>query len=401
MRWFGKKREQRDQYFGISGVQNLLPADYIIGRSGVAKPHVSNDHALSHSAVWAAVRLRADLISTLPVDVFRYDNGIQVSAPGAQVFENIGGDRVPVEEWLYSSQVELDRSGNSIGLIKDRDAKGWPTRIQLQPTSLCSVIVDQDSNELTGYRVRGKTYSLDDVWHEKQYTISGLHVGLSPVAYAAWQLGNYESVEAFALQWFGNAGVPRVSLKNTEKKLTVKDTEIVAEMWRASVAGDKPFVHGNDWELSFINANAASSDWLNAQKFSITEIARFFNVPADMIDGSVSGQSVTYANLTSRQLQMLVFHLGPAIIRRERALSRLLPRPRFVKLNTDSLLRMDTPTRSEVIDRQLKNHSLTVTEARALDNRPPYTDAQMGEVMEHFPPKGTSAGPASDQPAAA
>jgi HK97 family phage portal protein len=206
------------------------------------------------------------------------------------------------------------------------------------------------------------------------------------------------------LQWFGNAGVPRVALKNTDRKMSVKEAEIVAETWRASVAGDKPFISGNDWELSFINANAASSDWLNAQKFSITEIARFFNVPADLIDGSVSGQSVTYANLSSRQLQMLVFHLGPAIIRREKALSRLLPRPRFVRLNTDGLLRLDPKSRQELIACQLEHHQITVTEARRLDDRPPLDQQQVDETMLHFPaktsPNASTGGSASDQLAA-
>jgi hypothetical protein len=40
-------------------------------------PSVTPDKAMCHSAVWARVRLRADLISTLPLDVYRRENGIQ------------------------------------------------------------------------------------------------------------------------------------------------------------------------------------------------------------------------------------------------------------------------------------------------------------------------------------
>lgn len=392
--WPFRKREQRS-YWGINGVQDLLPADTIGRGNSVAAPSVSNDKALRHSAVWAACRLRADLISTLPLDVYRYENGIQVPAPPTPVLLNPDGDRVSMEEWLYSSQIELDRSGNSIGLIKDRDAKGWPTRITLQPTSVCSVLVDQETLELTGYRIRGKTYAIDEVWHEKQYTVSGLHVGLSPVAYAAYQLGNYESVEQFALSWFGTAGTPRVSLKNTQKKLNSKECLLAKESWRASMTMDEPFVHGSDWELSFINANAASSDWLEAQKFSVVEISRFFGVPANLIDGIVSGQSITYANQVTKNLDFLTLHLGPAITRRERALSRLLPRPRFVKLNTDAILRLDPKTRSEMVDTQLRNHSVTVTEARALDNRPPLTAEQEAESLKFFPAKASTQGSAA------
>jgi HK97 family phage portal protein len=298
---------------------------------------------------------------------------------------------VSLEEWLYSSQVELDRSGNSIGRILAFDAKGYPTRIQLEPTSACSVIVN-NANELTGYRIRGKTYPIDQVWHEKQYTVSGLHVGLSPVAYAAYQIGEYQSVIEFASNWFGNSAVPRVSLRNTDHKLNSKDIALAEETWRASMVMGSPFVHGSDWELKFLNADQRAADWIEEQRFSIVEIARFFGVPANMIDGSVSGQSVTYTNLVGKNLDFLTLHLGPAITRRERALSKLLPRPRFVKLNADALLRLDPKTRAELVDIKLRNHSMTVTEARALENAAPLDDAQMAEVMTHFPPKASTAG---------
>jgi HK97 family phage portal protein len=314
-----------------------------------------------------------------------------VPAQPTPILINPDGNRVSLEEWLYSGQVELDRSGNNIGLIKGTDSKGYPTRITLQPTSVCSVIVNND-NELTGYRIRGKTYSIDQVWHEKQYTVAGLHVGLSPVAYAAYQIGEYQSVIEFASNWFGNSAVPRVSLKNTEHKIGSKDIALASETWRASMALGEPFITGSDWELKFLNAEQKAADWIEEQRFSIVELARFFGVPAAMIDGTVSGQSVTYTSQITKNLDFLTLHLGPAITRRERALSNLLPRPRFVKFNTDALLRLDPKTRSEMIDTQLRNHSMTVTEARALENRPPLDDAQMAEVMEHFPPKASTAG---------
>src|SRR5690349_22002342 len=47
----------------------------------------------------------------------------------------------------------------------------------------------------------------------------------------------------------------------------------------------------------------------------------------------------------------LVMHLGPVVSRREEALSRLTPGPRFVKLNTDALLRMDPSSRADKIGR--------------------------------------------------
>lgn len=42
---------------------------------------VTNETALRHSAIWACLRLRANLVSTMPVDLFRRVDGIQVEVP--------------------------------------------------------------------------------------------------------------------------------------------------------------------------------------------------------------------------------------------------------------------------------------------------------------------------------
>jgi hypothetical protein len=58
-----------------------------------------------------------------------------------------------------------------------------------------------------------------------------------------------------------------------------------------------------------------------------------------------------------------------------------------VKLNTDALLRMDPEAREKTIRSQLESKQITVTEARALNNRPKYTKAQEEEVEKFFPAK--------------
>jgi len=75
-------------------------------------------------------------------------------------------------------------------------------------------------------------------------------------------------------------------------------------------------------------------------------------------------------------------NLGPAIIRRENALSQMLPRPRFVKLNTDALLRMDPASRAQMLKVQIDARTLAPSEARALDNRKPFTVDQIAEFDE-------------------
>ena len=103
-------------------------------------------------------------------------------------------------EFLYSSQVELDRSGNSVGIIKEVDKYGYPTEIELAPSSAVEVIVR--NRKITKYSIYSDDYTPDQVWHEKQYTAPGLQVGLSPIMYSAYTSGFYQSIQQFAAEWF-------------------------------------------------------------------------------------------------------------------------------------------------------------------------------------------------------
>lgn len=108
-------------------------------------------------------------------------------------------------------------------------------------------------------------------------------------------------------------------------------------------------------------------------------------MPADLIEAAVSGQAVTYANISQRNLQFIIMNLGPVVFRREKALSAFLPKGRFVKLNSDAILRMDPETRAKVLGQQVQDRLLAPSEARAIDNRLPFTEEQLAEFDRLWP----------------
>ncbi|MGI5288037.1 phage portal protein [Nonomuraea polychroma] len=343
---------------------------------------VTDTSALRHSAVWACLRLRANLISTMPVDVFRRVGGVPVEVPKPPVLVTPGGERVEMPEWLYSTQFDLDRAGNAFGLITERDGFGLPARIDLVPHSEVTVRIRK--GELYKYKIGGAEYDPPEVWHERQYTVAGLPVGLSPVAYAAWSIGEYLSIQEFALDWFGNGAMPAAHLKNTATTLNRGEAAEIKQRFKASVANGDVFVTGNDWEYDMLQAETAGAEWIEAKRYGVGDIARFFDCPGDLIDAAVSTGHITYASITQRNLQFLIMHLGPAVIRRENALNKLTPRPRFVKLNTDALLRMDPHTRAQALKTQIDARTLAPSEARELEDRPPFTDEQLAEFDRLF-----------------
>ncbi|MEN6333507.1 MAG: phage portal protein [Phycisphaerales bacterium] len=357
----------------------VLRAMGIEDRGSLTSPKVDPDKALRNSAVWAALRLRADLVSSTPADIYRRVDGVQVEVPNrSRLF-----DPTLLPEWLYSTQFDLDRFGNAFGIITERDRAGYPAVITL--ASAQNAIVNTRDGEITSYRISGNEYEPRDVWHEKQYTMAGLAVGLSPIAYAAWSVGTYLSAQEFAFDWFSSGAAPTGHLRNTLIPTVGEDAaESVKAKFKRATRDRDIFVTGRDWEFNMQAVPANTVMFLDEMKYGVADVCRFLGIPGDLIDAEVSTGSVTYANVTQRNLQLLVMNLGPVFKRREAALTRALPQPQFVKFNTDAMLRMDPEVRIRTILSQVAGRTLAPSEARALDNRSPFTDEQLAEFDRLF-----------------
>jgi HK97 family phage portal protein len=391
---FTRPRAQREIVGPLAQAHELIPS-----RTGTStgSVHVTRDSALRMSAVWAAVHLRASLVSTMPVDVFRKVGDIQVEMSKPPILVAPGGERWDMCDWVYSTQMDIDRAGNTVGIITETNGLGLPARIDLQ--SLGDVTITERRDEGLRYRIGNKVYTPEQIWHERSHPVAGSPVGLSPVAFAAMSIGQYQSAQQFALDWYVNGGVPMGHLRNPElPTLTEAQADLGKARFKASKDGREIFVTGRDWEFKPIQAEAVGMEWLEAQRFGVGDVARFFDVPGDLIDAGVSSSSINYANITQRNLQFMVLHLGPAVTRRELALSRLIPRPRFVKLNRDAVLAMDPEMRARVMKMQIDSRLLTPNEGRALNNQPPLSDAQKDEFDRLFgvPKSGATTDAASD-----
>lgn len=347
---------------------------------------VTSETALRHSAVWACLRLRANLISTLPLDVYRDVQGRPTKVPTPPVLRNPGGEKVDILEWLYSTQVDLDQAGNTVGLIRGFDSLGLPTQIDLAPLNEVSFVVRK--GELVEIRVADEKYTGDairNVWHEKQYTKSGLHVGLSPLAYAAWEISGYLSVQEFAAEWFSNAATPSARLQHKHKVIDKEQAAEVKQRYRDSVQAGDLFVYGADWEYDLMGAKASESQFIEAMGATIADIARWFDCPVDRIESAVQGSSITYARVDLAQLQLLVNHLNPAIVRRENTFAnRLLPRPRYAKFNVKALLRMDAKTQADIFNIEVNSRYRTPDEVRELLDLEPLADDDYAQFDRLF-----------------
>ncbi len=392
---FGPRQRR---FYGITGAEDLLPGRALGGARQAGSVVVTDDKAMRHSVFWACLKLRAGLISTFPIDQYRDVLGIQTEySPKPPILTDPGGTKMDIIDFMAATQVDLDRAGNTVGLIVERNGarsryhpKGLPSRIELQQASACAFV--RRKGQPDRWRINGDLYDPEDVYHERANVVAGLPVGLPTVLYAAQSIGEALSMQQFGLDWFSNGGVPKVQLKNVAKQLKGEDIITAKQWYRDVVNNGDALVTGNDWEFEFIQAQTAGIEFIEGRNMAALDVCRFLDTPGDLVDVNSNGSSITYANITQRLLEYLILRLGPAVQRREKELTKLLPTPRYGTVTTDALLRMDPKARQEILASRIESRLLTNTEGRALENLQPLTPEQKREFVEIYgPPKSVAA----------
>jgi HK97 family phage portal protein len=136
----------------------------------------------------------------------------------------------------------------------------------------------------------------------------------------------------------------------------------------------KPLILEGGIKASRIGLTAQESQYIEARKFQIEDIARVFRYP-EVLLGTATGRSSTYAS-AEQFFQAYVKHtLTPWAVRIEQTIERdlLLPRERsmyFVRHDFDQLLRGDTKARYEAYQLAISFGGMSPAEFRRRENLP-------------------------------
>jgi len=353
---------------------------------GFVTPSTNPDIALQIPTVWACVSLLANTISSLPLETFKRPKRNDASpipkklADSALMVEP--EPKVTQSEWLHMVMVSLLLRGNCYGLITGRDSMMLPTGVHIVNPDSVSVRVNRDSGEVEYRWASGTGKSAviprDEIWHCKGLTLPGDVVGLSPISYAAAMLGIDLGARDFASQFFQGSGIPKAILQS-DQQINAEQARTIKERVLAAMRGREPVVLGMGLDYQQIQVKPEESQFLKTMEANVTQIARFFTVPASMIDGP-SGSSMTYTNVEQRAISFLTYSVGHWLKRLEDSIFPLLPGSQFVKFNVEPLLRLDAHTQTQVDLLRLAGKVVAPSEIRTRDGLPPMTKEQQEEI---------------------
>lgn len=148
-------------------------------------------------------------------------------------------------------------------------------------------------------------FSYDQILHFKNVSNDGGYTGISTISYAALTLGIAATSDNETLKRFATGGRFKAILKNNTSVKgwgEYQDGQIEAQgedLQDAINRGDDILAVKGDVEVSPLSMSSADMQFLESRKFTIREIARFFNVPPSklMDDSNSNYKSVEVSNI--------------------------------------------------------------------------------------------------------
>lgn len=231
---------------------------------------------MRHSAVWAALRLRADLISTMPVDTFlqggRRAGGDAPPSGAGQSGRRFGGHHRAGCTRRSSTLTRAVTRSLDLG-----PRRGGPADAHQSRASRGRGGSRHEGRSLS-YRIAGVDHEPRDVWHGTSVHDVGQPGWVVPAGAFGGVGGRAcvgAGVRALVVRWWrGSVRSPEEQREGAEQVREGRSGR--RRFKRSPVATGDVFVTGKDWEYSMLAAKASESGMIDSLRWGIGDAFRFY-----------------------------------------------------------------------------------------------------------------------------
>lgn len=340
---------------------------------------VTVDGSLALPAVFACVRILAESIGSMPLHLYRRDQGGDREPandhPLARLFRfgpNSYQTSLEAREFLTAC---VAMRGNGFAYIQRQGgavAGVWP----LRPDRV-QVVVDGYAIQYRYTDERGKTllYDQEEVLHLKGLSTDGI-MGLSPISVLKETVGATQALERYSNKFFANAARPSGVLSHPGQ-LSPDAGKRLRDSWDGLYSGadnrGKTIVleEGMSWQA--IGLTNEDAQMLESRKFNLEDILRAYRIPPH-IAGHLDKMS--YNNIEQLGSEFLNLTLSPWLRRIEERFNMQLmtegerEQGYYFEHESGGLLRGGTADRFAAYETALRAGFMTVAEVRQRENLP-------------------------------
>ena len=340
---------------------------------------VTPENSLTYSAVYAAVRVLAESVSSLPLILYeRLQRGKQRASahPLYSILHDSPNPEMTALEFIETGQAHLALWGNFYAEIEYNMAGQvvglWP----LMPNQMT---VDRFGGQLfynyqlpSGQKVRLQAYQ---ILHVRGLGSNGI-VGYSPITLARQSIGLGLAAEKFGSAFFGNGARPGIVLEHPGQ-ISEDAQKRLKDSWEQKHRGlenaHRVAILEEGMKIEEIGIPPEDAQFLQTRQFQVTEIARIYRIPPHMLADLTRA---TFSNIEQQSIEFVVHTLRPWLVRWERRinlslLSQVDRQRLFSEFLVDGMLRGDTPSRYQAYSIARQWGWLSANDVREIENMNP------------------------------
>jgi HK97 family phage portal protein len=352
--------------------QTVFEAGDDLGFGNLSDTQIDSKTVFQVNAVFSAVSLIADTISTLPLDSFiRFDGQRRAFRP-RPAWVDQPDIALPRTAFYNSAIVSLLLEGNLFVRLFSNGRGEIVNMVVLNPKT---VDVKRNARGEAVFTIEGetKTFTNEEILFIPDVLRPGQMRGVSRVEALKENFGLALALEKFAATFFGN-GTNLNGVIEVDQNLTAEQAENLRNGFdskhRGWRRGHRTGVLSGGAKFKTTQIDPESSQAIDARRLAVEDVARAFNIPANMLN--IPG-TTTYASVEQNNLQFITHTLRPIVQKLESAFSPLMARSpggetAFIKFNLDGLARADLSSRMSAYSVGLQAGFLSINDVRRLED---------------------------------
>lgn len=367
--WLGRKIGLTDSKFWAA----------FSGRESYSGKFVTADAALQLATVWACVRLTAQAVSMLPLQLFERTSGGRMPAashPIADIIADSPNDEMTGLEFWEAVTAWLCVNGNSYAeksFIGDRLVS-----LNLIPADQMQVTRNTDGDLVFRFNDRGLPEQLpaDKIFHVKGFGFGG-DLGLSPIRFGVQTFGSAIATDETAGKIFDGGMMPAGVLTADQAIDDVQRESLtkIMQAYAGSKNAGKMMVLEAGLKYQQLSLDPETTQMLETRRFHVEEICRWFGTPPIIVGHAAQGQTMWGTGVEALLIQWLTTGLNPYLSRIERRIRKQLLTPEersrfYAEFNREGLLQADSAAKASFLSTMVQNGLMGRIEARSKLNLP-------------------------------
>lgn len=347
--------------------------------------YVTQDTVFKVNAIYSAVALLADTISTLPLDAYiRIDGERRAFRPRPAWIQRPDVDLISKEPFYNSVIVSLLLDGNAFVRVY-RDASGRVLNLVVLNPGDVEVVRNGIGRVMFRLQTSDELLSSEQILHIVDVLKPGHIRGISRVEALKDNFGLAIALESYAARFFGQ-GVSMAGHIEFPANLTPEQARDLSDGFSARHGGfrksHKVGVLSGGAKFVSTSIENDKAQFLDSRRMAVEDVARAFNIPTMFL--GLPGTN-TYSSAEQNAIQFVTHTVRPLVQKLEGAFSTLLNTEpggefAFVKFSIDGLLRGDANSRFAAYSNGLQSGWLTLNDVRRLEDLAPLEGGDTARV---------------------